>query len=222
MTQHTERQKHGSSSGGPERPTTSRVVDTVGSPHAAMAGVPVTAVRLDDVLLEPRRKLNASVSIPHQIEACERTGRLDNFRKAAGQEAGTHQGRAYDDSDVFKVLEAACWQVATEPDEDIGAWIDQTVADIAAAQEEDGYLYTCQQLCRPKRERWQDLTHGHELYCGGHLIQAALAHRRVTGCDTLFDVAGSYYEAANDRGWQDRDAAVILKLLEEEADIPRD
>jgi DUF1680 family protein len=93
----------------------------------------------------------------------------------------------FQDSDVYKWLEAACWQLADAPDEGLAEEVEAVVGLIAAAQREDGYLQTYYQL--GGGEPWTELGWGHELYCAGHLMQAAVAHHRATGSDRLLDVA---------------------------------
>ena len=59
---------------------------------------------------------------------------------------------------------------------------------VGAAQGEDGYLNSHYQVAEPGR-RWTDFAQGHELYCAGHLFQAAVAHHRATGDDRLLRIA---------------------------------
>ncbi|WP_030327503.1 beta-L-arabinofuranosidase domain-containing protein, partial [Streptomyces sp. NRRL B-3229] len=89
------------------------------------------------------------------------------------------------------VLEAAAWQLGQGEDETLAADVDRIVALVAAAQQDDGYLNTWFQL-RKGGERYQELRWSHELYCAGHLIQAAVAHHRTTGRAELLDVARKF------------------------------
>jgi DUF1680 family protein len=94
----------------------------------------------------------------------------------------------YDDSDVYKWLEAASWALAFCTDPRLSQLVDDLIALIHQAQQPDGYLNTYYTLVRPA-PRWERLAWDHELYCAGHLMQAAVAHHRVTGQRTLLDVA---------------------------------
>ena len=117
------------------------IVDTTRSPHARLRPVPITAVRLSDTFWEPRRQINRRETIPGQYAHCEATGRLDNFRRAAGKRPDLpFQGIFFNDSDVYKWLEAASWTLATDDDPAIRQCIDTVIAEIAAAQQPDGYL----------------------------------------------------------------------------------
>lgn len=128
------------------------------------------------------------VTIPSQYELLESTGRIDNFRIASGKKEGSFGGLVFNDSDVYKWLEAASYALLFTNDDDLKEKIDKTIKEVKDAQEDDGYLNTYFMFER-KKERWTDLATKHELYCAGHLIQAAIAHKRVTGENTLFDVA---------------------------------
>ncbi len=164
------------------------VVDTRQSPFVRLRPLSLDAVTIDDTFWAPRRRVNHAVTLPEQYAQLEQTGRLHNLRRAAGQEQGAFEGRFFNDSDVYKWLEAAAWVLATERDERLQAQVDDLIALIAAAQDADGYLDTYFTFARVP-ERWTDLAVMHELYCAGHLIQAAVAHHRALGCRDLLDVA---------------------------------
>ncbi|HVF11375.1 MAG TPA: beta-L-arabinofuranosidase domain-containing protein, partial [Abditibacteriaceae bacterium] len=164
------------------------VVDTSRSRHTRLRPVPLTAVRLTDDFWEPRRRLNRTVTLPSQYQHCEATGRLDNFRRASGQKDVPFQGMYFNDSDVYKWLEATAWTVATEGDPALAAMMENVVREIAAAQQSDGYLNTYFMFDKAG-ERWTNLQDSHEMYCAGHLMQAAVAHHRATGGSTLLAVA---------------------------------
>jgi DUF1680 family protein len=164
------------------------VVDTSASPHARLRPVPLGAVHLRDDFWVPRRRRNQEVTLPSQYHQCEETGRIDNFRRAAGKKQGPFRGRYYNDSDVYKWVEAAAYALASGPDPELERLLETVVREIRDAQGPDGYLNTYFTFER-ERERWTNLKDLHELYCAGHLIQAAVAHRRCTGRRDLLDVA---------------------------------
>jgi len=154
------------------------------------------AVKLVDDFWRPRLEKNRTVTIPHIMGQNEQTGRVANFRRAAGLEEGAFEGRAFNDTDVYKVIEAASYALIQQRDPDLEARIDERIELIAAAQEDDGYLYparTADPQNTPAgagRERWIHV-HGnsHELYAAGHLIEAAVAYHEATGKRSLLDVA---------------------------------
>lgn len=157
--------------------------------------VPFTAVDFDDSFWRPRLETNRTVTLPFAFRKCEQTGRIDNFAKAGGLIDGEHEGRRYNDSDVFKVMEGAAYVLAIEPDKKLDQYLDDLIAKIAAAQEDDGYLYTIRTLLEGEApdsvgdERWSFLRHSHELYNVGHLYEAAVAHNRATNKNNLLDIS---------------------------------
>lgn len=164
------------------------------SAHAAtpttqpLTAVPFMAVKFTDAFWAPRLETNRTVTIPHDFHMCEKTGRIANFARAAGREKGDHQGIYFDDSDVYKVIEGAAYSLATHPDPKLDQYLDDLIDTIAAAQRPDGYLFTFYTL-KGLDQRYTNLKDMHELYCAGHLIEAAVAHKRATGKDSLLNVA---------------------------------
>ncbi len=150
--------------------------------------VDMDKVELRDSFWKPKTDVNHTISLPHQYNECERTGRIDNFRIAGGLKKGEITKFLAADSDVYKWIEAASYSLVTYPDPDLESKLNQVIGLIAGSQEESGYLNTSF-LFGNRDKRWKDLSHGHELYCGGHLIQAAIAHHRATGVTDLLDVA---------------------------------
>lgn len=163
------------------------VVDTSRSPHVRLRPLPLTDVRLSDGFWEPRRRINRDETLPSQYRHLEETGRLDNFRKASGKMEGRFEGMYFNDSDVYKWLEAAAWSLVTHPDPGLTKMVDAVVGEIEDAQEPDGYLNTYFTFERAE-DRWTDFDL-HEMYCAGHLFQAAVAHFHATGSGRLLGVA---------------------------------
>jgi DUF1680 family protein len=158
--------------------------------------VPFTEVKLRDAFWAPRMETNRAVTIRHDFEMCEKTGRIANFEVAGGLKKGEFKGIHYDDSDVYKVIEGASYSLTTHPDPELDKYLDGLIAKIAAAQRPDGYLYTFHTIKNGTKDRYTDLKDGHELYCGGHMIEAAVAHYRATGKKNLLDVATKYADHA--------------------------
>ena len=173
------------------------VVDTSGSRHARLRSLPPGDVRLADGFWEPRRRINREETLPSQYEHIEATGRLDNFRRASGKVDVPFRGLYFNDSDVYKWLEAASWSLATDPDPGLERMVESAITEIADAQRPDGYLNTYFTFERA-HERWTDFDL-HEMYCAGHLIQAAVAHFRATGTRRLLDVAVRFANHICDR-----------------------
>ncbi|MDC2954288.1 glycoside hydrolase family 127 protein [Streptomyces gilvifuscus] len=155
----------------------------------ARAALRPARVEVADGFWQSRREVNAGTSIPQGPGLLESAGNLHNLRLAAGTAEGEFQGAyPFVDTDVYKWLEAAAWQLAQGRSAELEADVDRIVSLVAAAQQPDGYLNTWFQLVKGG-ERYRDLRWGHELYCAGHLVQAAVAHHRATGRTELLDVA---------------------------------
>ncbi|RMH03388.1 MAG: glycoside hydrolase family 127 protein [Planctomycetota bacterium] len=158
--------------------------------------VPFHRVRIEGAFWKPRLDTNREVTVRYDFQKCEETGRLSNFAKAAGRLAGRFEGIIYNDSDVYKVIEGAAYTLATHPDPELEDFLDRLIADIAGAQEDDGYLYTGRTI-DPEHpapgagpERWAWIHRGsHELYNLGHLYEAAVAWYEATGKRDLLEVA---------------------------------
>lgn len=126
-----------------------------------------------------------------QIPGAEPSHALQNFRIAAGEARGAFVGTIFQDSDVAKWIEAASYALADQPSPALEALVDEAIRLIAKAQGPDGYVNTWFTLVGPEK-RWTDLPWGHELYCGGHLIEAAVAHFQATGSRRFLDVMVRY------------------------------
>ena len=156
--------------------------------HARLVGVPFSAVQIQDDFWTPRQRINREVVLPTCFAHCEKTGRISNFAKAGGLMKGEFEGIYFNDSDVYKVLEGAAYSLHLERDPKLEATVDGVIAKMAAAQQPNGYLNTYYTLREPTK-KWTNLAVRHELYCAGHLFEAAVAHTRATGKKTLLDVA---------------------------------
>jgi DUF1680 family protein len=174
---------------------------------------PVSAVRvqLADPFFAPRIETNRRVTIEACLRQCESTGRIANFAIAAGfaredtAQRGGHARLVYDDSDVYKVIEGIGYSLACTPDAVLAARADAIIDTIAAAQEKDGYLDTYFTSVAPGK-RWTNERENHELYCAGHLIEAAVAYEQGTGKRKLLDVALRFAECIDrEFGWKKRE-----------------
>lgn len=164
------------------------VVDTSRSPYSKLRPVPVENVHLEDAFWAPRLQTVREATLPAQHQLIEETGRLLNFRRVSGKGKGEFQGLYFNDSDVYKWIEAVAFSLASSYDKELHALTRKVIADVEAAQDEDGYLNTYFTFAR-ESERWTNLRDMHELYCAGHFIQAAVAFYRATGERDLLEVA---------------------------------
>lgn len=146
------------------------------------------AVRVDDGFWARRQRANRA-AIASGRRRLTTAGNLDNLvRAAAGAPQPTaYRGPYFMDSDVYKWLEAVAWEYAREPSDELRRGFAEVAEIVAAAQQSDGYLNSYVQVTGSSR--YADLAFGHELYCYGHLLQAAVAGRRAFGDEQLWQVA---------------------------------
>ncbi|MCM1334126.1 MAG: glycoside hydrolase family 127 protein [Bacteroides sp.] len=127
-----------------------------------------------------------------EADGAEKSHVFANFRNAASVLAGGDKGdgfygMVFQDSDAAKWIEAAAYSLAVFPDAALEARVDELIELIASAQDEDGYLNT-RFTIDDREKRWTNLLEGHELYCAGHLMEAAVAYHEVTGKARLLNV----------------------------------
>ncbi|WP_329004610.1 glycoside hydrolase family 127 protein [Kribbella sp. NBC_00709] len=147
---------------------------------AAVTWRPLSAARVTGGFWSGRMVANRA-AIPLGRERLEAAGNLGNLRIAAGEASGDVQGASFRDSDVYKWLEAVAWD-GSQPDQ-----LAELTRTIAAVQRDDGYLNSAIQV--RGEEPYTHLWNSHELYCAGHLFQAAVAAARSTGDTALLKVA---------------------------------
>lgn len=111
---------------------------------------------------------------------------VENFKIAAGLSQGDFYGQVFQDSDIAKWLEAVGFSLAVNPDTELEKRADETIDIIVKAQQDDGYLNTYFTIKGPNK-RWTNLRDCHELYCAGHMIEAAVAYFEATGKRKLLD-----------------------------------
>lgn len=161
----------------------------------SIRAVPMKAVQINDAFWQPRLETNRTVTIPHIFRQNEITGRAANFAKAARRQQGEYQGRRFNDTDIYKIIEAASFSLISHPNPALEKQLDELIDLIAAAQEKDGYLFPARTINPQKpaagvgTERWINENGSHELYNSGHLYEAAVAHFTATGKRSLLNVA---------------------------------
>ena len=167
-----------------------------GNKGYSITPVPFDKVKINDAFWSPRMEVNRNVTLWHVLNECARTGRFDNLAFAAGLKKGKYTGYQFNDSDVYKTIEGASYILATNPDQRLDHYLDSIITIIAAAQDADGYLYSPKKLITAEyqppggKERWVGEKDGsHELYCAGHLYEAAVAHTLATGKRNLLTIA---------------------------------
>ncbi|RUS47946.1 glycoside hydrolase family 127 protein [Cohnella sp. AR92] len=177
--------------------------------HRVAAQIPhpldLRSIRIQDSYWSSYVDLIRQTVIPYQWEAlndrvpdAEPSHAIKNFRIAAGFEKGEFGGFFFQDTDLYKWLEAVGYSLATHPDPDLEKVADEAIELVAAAQLEDGYLNTYFTVAVPG-QRWTNLLDCHEMYTAGHLIEGAVAYYYGTGKTRLLDVARRFADHIDER-----------------------
>ena len=169
-------------------------ISGLAAPVRTRAATPLTPLRPGDARItggfwHVRQDRNRRTALRAGHRQLEESGTLQNFRIAAGTAEGEAEGMIFQDSDVYKWLEAVAYEIGREDDGELRRLQQDVTATVAAAQQDDGYLNSVHQLRHSVDERYTNLEWNHELYCYGHLLQAAVAQSRSTGETVLLDVA---------------------------------
>jgi DUF1680 family protein len=164
-------------------------VRLTGGAVTTFRSLPLGAARVVGGFWAQRQRVNRTAAIPAGLRQLRDSGAFRNLHRAAGRGDGQHEGPVFIDSDIYKWLEAAAWEQGREPSRALAADQAEATALIAAAQQPDGYLNSFVQVVTGDAARFTDLSSGHELYCAGHLMQAAVARHRATGHRDLLEVA---------------------------------
>lgn len=155
--------------------------------------------KINDSFFGRYEELVRDVVIPYQEKAlkdeildAEKSHCIENFKLAAqvletGKCDSEFYGMVFQDSDVAKWLEGAAYSLAMYPNPDLESRCDGAIDIIGKAQHPDGYLNTYFTVKEPDK-RWTNLEEAHELYCAGHMMEAAVAYAQCTGKTKLLDI----------------------------------
>lgn len=121
-------------------------------------------------------------------DAVEQSHAVENLKIAAGLAKGHFYGFWFQDSDVYKWLEAVAYALRYAPDAELEGIADSLIDIIARAQEPDGYLDTYIQIEAPTH-KWTHVSLSHELYVMGHYIEAGVAYYQTAGNQKALAIA---------------------------------
>ena len=156
-------------------------------PGHRLSTLSLKSVALSDRFWLGCQQAMSSAGLMHQWKMCEDTGRIENLRRCARGDAGEYAGKRFNDSDVYKLMEACAYALSVNSDHPVKAKMEAVIDVIAEAQMDDGYLNSYVQVMIPEH-RWRNLNGMHEMYCAGHLIEAGVAYYSATGERKLMDV----------------------------------
>ncbi len=180
--------------------------------HARLKPLPLDAIHITDGFWKQWQRVNFEKAIPHGYRMLEKSGTLNNMRLAAEHRAGIahdaneFRGYVFQDSDLYKWLEAASLAQHDYNKLETGDWrldpslvssLQSLISNLYSAQFPDGYLNSYFTFVKPNQQ-WTDLEWAHELYCAGHLIEAGIARKRATGDTDLFDIVKKFADCIDE------------------------
>ncbi len=143
-------------------------------------------VIIKDNFWRPKIEINRVTGIRHALQQASNS--IENFDIAAGKSNAAHKANMASDSDVYKIIQGAAYALHHTADKELEATIDSVIDRIVAAQQPDGYLFTYW-IINDLSQRWIDIDRKHELYCAGHMFEAAAAYYEATGKRKFLDAA---------------------------------
>jgi len=159
--------------------------------------LPLQSVQVKDAFWSARQNTIIDVTIPYmeevlndRIEGIDRSHAIENFRAAAGESKEAFYGMVFQDSDVYKWIEATAYALMVRPDAALEKRLDDVIALLGRAQQPDGYLNTYFTL--KDEPRFSNLLECHELYCAGHLLEAAVACYEALGKRELLQIGEKF------------------------------
>lgn len=150
-----------------------------------MNGVHIKDVDITGGFWKYRQDLNRTVTTPAVYKRFKETGRFDAL-KCDWKEGMPNMPHIFWDSDVAKWIEGAAYILMKEKDDELEKIIDETVSHIEENMDEKGY-FNSYYLTVPGEKRWSNRG-CHELYCAGHLMEAAAAYYEATGKDKFLNL----------------------------------
>ena len=160
-------------------------------PFNKISYIPFSNVNINDEFWSNRQNINRNVSLNLIYEKFEKDYHIDNFRVASGIKKGIQRGDFYFDSDLYKWLEGACYYLHLRKDKELQKKVNTIVDLIEKSQLKDGYINTFYST-KFVEKRFTNLLELHELYCAGHLIEAAIAHFNATNDKELLNVSEKF------------------------------
>ncbi len=138
-----------------------------------------------------RFEINKSATIPMVYDRFSDTGRFDAF-KFEWKDGEPNRPHIFWDSDIAKWIEAAGYTITKSPDKELEKVIDGIVDLIEKNRDENGYFNIYFTVCEPDNRFVNRMAH--ELYCAGHLTEAAIAYYKATGKDKFLRLMCDYME----------------------------
>lgn len=153
----------------------------------------VPAILADVVISEgfwrPIQETTLRSTLPAIIAQSRSSGRWQSLRWKPGHKIVPHK---FWDSDIYKIVEAACYLLIHHTDETLRNNVDEAVENIKMAQHSNGYINSHFTVANYD-ERFTNTRDKHELYCLGHLLEATVAYSMLyESSQKLLDITMRY------------------------------
>lgn len=138
---------------------------------------------------QKRQKLNREVTTKAVMNRFMDTGRFAAFA-CDWREGEKNKPHIFWDSDIAKWIEGAAYLIRKSPEPELEKVVEETIDQIEINQDKNGYVNSYFTRIEPSKrwtERWS-----HELYCAGHLMEAAVAWKESTGRDRFLQIMCRY------------------------------
>ncbi|KAK9476109.1 hypothetical protein V1514DRAFT_201709 [Lipomyces japonicus] len=152
---------------------------------------------INDKFWDSRIAVTRTATLPAIFKQTKETGRWDSIL-LKWKHGDTNEPHIFWDSDIAKLIESVVFALNYTAHDDpqrelFLSWINEAIRRIGLAQHDDGYINIYYSVVKPGKQ-WTDLAHNHELYCAGHLLEAAVAHYQVTGSTVFLDIITHYVD----------------------------
>ena len=161
-----------------------------------------------------KQELNRKITIEAVYDRFYETGRISAFD--FNVKDGGVEPHVFWDSDVAKWIEGAAMILRAHPDKALEDKIERIIDGIEKNRREDGYFNSHFEQCEPENifKRRTD----HELYCAGHLMEAAVEYCRATGRDRFLKLMEDYADCIY-RIFVEEDSAAFTTPGHEEIEL---
>lgn len=155
----------------------------------AYRAVPFYDVSIRGGFWQHRQQLNRDVTTPAVMNRFMETGRFAAFR-CDWREGMPNRPHIFWDSDIAKWMEGVAYLLESAPAPELEKVVEETIDEIERHQGPDGYVNSYFTSVEPSK-RFTNRS-WHELYCAGHLIEAAVAWKHATGRDRFLKIMCRY------------------------------
>lgn len=152
-----------------------------------MKNIDYRNIKITDGFWKEKQELMSSVTLKAVYDRFKETHRFDAL-DCTWKEGDPNLPHVFWDSDIAKWIEGLAYSLNFYENEELEKLADEAIEKIIKNRDENGYFNSHFLVTG---ERFTDRTE-HELYCAGHLMEAAVAYYEATGKKALLDAMCKY------------------------------